>query len=502
MSIPKLAAELESRGIILFLDEGQVRYRSPREALTDVDKDGLRAQRDEIVAYLSAREAARTLRMAPNRNGPLIVSIAQEMWHQFAGGAEEGKPIALNIGMVGTFRRVGANAVCQAVRTIVTRHDALRATFRVQDGRLTASLNPADSFEVEEVDLRDLKPEAAALMAEQRAREFCAQLIAIEGQWLTRALVIALPGDDAMAVVASGHMVADGGTRNIILDELRDILEGSTLTTSVPYNDFAQAERDFLDGSGGEKLIGYWRSWYDNQPLMKAPGDGTPLWWGNGVRIVCNFTIPKSVLDRVRARADVLKVTPFLIYLTIFSIAIARWSKMDRFPVRILGDKRTRLDLSHTVGLMFCADAITVRVPPGQDFEMVMRDILIEYDAALGLRIPSLHYWPPHCVRPGIEAPDFPNRIPAVFNYFSVGTARERAEHIASSGTPSATTAWPPKITTLSQIWPRRSAPLFLHLMDFGHEISASLHFYRNVVSEADQKAFTAMLFRVFDEAV
>jgi hypothetical protein len=502
MSIPKLAADLRSRGIILLLENGRIGYRSPKDALTDADKDGLRARRDEITAYLSAREAARALRAARDVESPLIPSVAQEMWRQFAGGVEEGKPVALNIGMIGTFRRVGAQSITRAIHTVIARHDALRARFHVQDGRLIASLNSAESFEIEQTDFQDLSLEAAAQVAMQRAREFCAQVILIEGRWLTRALVIALPGGDAMAVISCAHMIADAGTRNIVLDELHDLLEGAISTPSVLYSDFSRAEREFLAGPRGDTLIGYWRNWYDNQPLVKAPGDGTPLLWGNGIRIVCNFTIPKPVLDRVRARSDALKVTPFLIYLTIFSLAFARWSGADSFPLRVLGDKRTTQDLSNTVGLMFCADALAVHVPPGQDFETVMRGIVTEYDAALGLRIPALHYWPPHCVRPGVEAPDFPNRIPAVFNYYSVGTARERAEQAASPPQPSAI-AWPPEITTLPpQIWPRRSAPLFLHLMDLGHEISASLHFYRNVVSEADQQAFTAALFQGFDESV
>jgi hypothetical protein len=113
-----------------------------------------------------------------------------------------------------------------------------------------------------------------------------------------------------------------------------------------------------------------------------------------------------------------------------------------------------------------------------------------------------LHFWAPYCVRPGIEAPDFPNKIPAVFNYYSIGTSRERAEK--NTG-PDATAAlpWPPQVVTLpAQSWPRRSSPVFLHVIDMGHEAQVSLHFYQGVVSPADQDSFTALLFQVFAETV
>jgi len=82
-----------------------------------------------------------------------------------------------------------------------------------------------------------------------------------------------------------------------------------------------------------------------------------------------------------------------------------------------------------------------------------------------------------------------------------VGTAREKAER---RGEPDSTAAlsWPPDIVTLSQVWPRRSSPLFLHVMDLAHEAQVSLHFYQGVISPADQESFTATLFQIFAETV
>ena len=503
MTIVRMIAELESRGIVLSLADGEIRYRSPKGALTDSDKDALRARRNEIIAYLGARSAARGLRGAGSLSGPLMPSVAQEMWRAFAGGAEEGKPVALNIGMAGKFRH-DATLVTAAVRQVMARYEALRVRFEAHGGTLKALVNPAEAFVIEQEDLRSLSAEEAGAAAAREAQAFCAQVNLIEGTWLTRAKIFALPDQESLVALSSAHMIADAGTRNIILDEIRDILDHGApqAEPSVSYNDYALAEREFLERPQGMQLIEHWRRWYYDQPVMKAPSDGTPLMWGNGIRIVKNFMIPRRVLEKVRALAESWKVTPFLIYLTIFSIAMARWSGMERFALRVLGDKRTSLELANMVGLMFCADAVEIRVPAAADFETIMRGILTEYDAALALRIPSLHFWAPHCVRPGIEAPDYPNKIPAVFNYYSMGTARERAEKKAGPDT-TAVLPWPPEVVTLpAQIWPRRSSPLFLHVIDMEHEAGVSLHFYQGSVSPTDQESFTALLFQVFAETV
>lgn len=503
MSTGKLIAELEGRGILLSLADGEIRYRSPKGALTVDDKEALRARRGDVVSYLETRNAARALRMAGGAAGPLTPSVAQEMWRAFAGGKDEGKPVALNIGMVGKFRH-DPETVAAAIRQVMARYDTLRTRFQAEGDRLTAFLNPADAFAIEREDLRHLSPAAAAEAAAKGAQAFCAQVNLIEGEWLTRGKVFALPGGESVAALSSAHMIADAGTRNIILDELHDILDQGAPRAISPlsYNEYSLAERQFLAGPQGGKLIEYWRRWYHDQPIMKTPGDGEPLLWGNGIRIVKNFSVPGRVLEKVRQLAEQWKVTPFLIYLTIFSITMARWSGMDRFPLRVLGDKRTSLELTNMVGLMFCADAVEIHAPASSDFETVMRGIQAEYDTALALRIPSLHFWAPYCVRPGIEAADYPNKIPAVFNYYSMGTARERAEKKAGPDT-TAALPWPPEVMTLPpQTWPRRSSPLFLHVMDMGHEAGVSLHFYQGAVSPADQDRFTALLFEVFAETV
>ena len=70
MTIAGLIAELESRSILLSLDGDQIRYRSPKQAVTDADRDALRARRGEIMDYLNARTAARGLRAASPTAGP------------------------------------------------------------------------------------------------------------------------------------------------------------------------------------------------------------------------------------------------------------------------------------------------------------------------------------------------------------------------------------------------------------------------------------------------
>ena len=90
-----------------------------------------------------ARDVAKTLRAVKARSGPLTPSMAQEMWWRFAGFPEEGKPIALNIGMVSTLRDTDAKTVTAAIRQLMDRHEALRVSFMADGETLIASSKPA-----------------------------------------------------------------------------------------------------------------------------------------------------------------------------------------------------------------------------------------------------------------------------------------------------------------------------------------------------------------------
>jgi len=499
MSVARLLADLESRGILLTLDGGDIRYRAPKGALTDADRDALRAHKPAIVSSLAARAAGRQLRALHGMAGPLIPSVAQQMWYQFAGPPDEGVPVAINISGIDLFA-APPEAVTVALTTLIARHDTLRTAFQVVDGQLIPSLLPAESFAAEHQDMRHLSDAAAHDAAMQMAQAFCARLKPVSGGWLTQALVIALPDGRCLAALSSSHIVSDAASRNILLDEWHDLLAGKALSpVAVPHNDYAVAERALLTSDAGAALIAHWRDWYAGQPLLTAPSDGRALLWGRGIRIVYDFDIPSRVMARARALAARWKVTPFLVHLTLFCTALARWSGVSDFPIRVLGDKRSNEALSGTVGLLYCGDAVQIHAPPDGDFETTLRAILSEYEAALARRIPTLHYYAPQMVMPGIEAPDFPNRIPAVFNYYAAGTAREKARKEAAPDA-SAGWPWPPVMHQKPPAqWPRVSAPIFLHLMDQGTDAAASLHFLEGAVGADDQRRFAALLFDLYD---
>ena len=135
MTIARLIAGLESRGILLSLAGEEIRYRSPAGALTEADRQLLRAHRGEIVEYLKSRAAARALKTAP-RQRPLTPSVcAGDVAAIRRGRCGKASPSPSISAWSGRFRHA-APEVTAAIQQVMARYDALRARFEAQDGAL------------------------------------------------------------------------------------------------------------------------------------------------------------------------------------------------------------------------------------------------------------------------------------------------------------------------------------------------------------------------------
>ncbi|MDM4718649.1 hypothetical protein QTQ03_03215 [Micromonospora sp. WMMA1363] len=73
-----LLAELESAGVRVWSEAGQLRFRAPQGVMTAERRDALRARRDEILAYLDTAADPVTLVPDPeHRHDPFPVTDVQ-----------------------------------------------------------------------------------------------------------------------------------------------------------------------------------------------------------------------------------------------------------------------------------------------------------------------------------------------------------------------------------------------------------------------------------------
>ena len=104
---------------------------------------------------------------------------------------------------------------------LLRRHGALRAIFRVgADGSPEQIIQPMSPFEISCVDLRESPlPEREARAAEE-ARRFCSVPFDLTQGPLLRVALIQIAGDENILVMVMHHIVSDGASMQLFIDEL------------------------------------------------------------------------------------------------------------------------------------------------------------------------------------------------------------------------------------------------------------------------------------------
>ena len=162
----------------------------------------------------------------------------------------------------------------QALDRLWTRHEALRSIFLSKDGEPEVRLlPPALGVPLPEHDLRGL-PDAAAQL-ERISQEGAHAPFDLARGPLIRARLIRLADDEYVFLLTQHHIVSDGWSLGILVQELSRLYSGEILPElTVQYPDYAAWQRHWLAGARLESHVAYWRNALAGAPvLLSLPTD-------------------------------------------------------------------------------------------------------------------------------------------------------------------------------------------------------------------------------------
>src|SRR5215207_6202714 len=146
MSITDLIADLSHRGVRLWLDGDQLRFRAPQGTLTSELKVQLAERKDELREFLrqvqSSLEAPAAPAISPApRDGDVPLSYSQErLWFT---AQWEPESAAYNISdAVVIDGSIDLPALEKSLNEIIRRHEILRTSFVAKDGKPVQRIAP------------------------------------------------------------------------------------------------------------------------------------------------------------------------------------------------------------------------------------------------------------------------------------------------------------------------------------------------------------------------
>ncbi|HVG43698.1 MAG TPA: amino acid adenylation domain-containing protein [Longimicrobium sp.] len=224
-------------------------------------------------------------------------------------------------------------ALERALNGLVARHEALRTTFHFRGTEPMQEVAPELFIPLRVVDLSPLPEPERAAEANRLADEHGRAPFDLAAGPVIRWRLLRLAPEDHLLLLDLHHVVCDGWSLAVLNREFQELyaaeVEGRPHTLPplpIQYADFAQWQRERLDGPVLERELAWWREQLEGAATLALPTDRPhpPVQSFRGASVPFHF--PEGVTQRADALARAEGATTFMVLLAAFSVLLARWT--------------------------------------------------------------------------------------------------------------------------------------------------------------------------------
>lgn len=273
-------------------------------------------------------------------------------------------------------------AFAAALRELIRRHAAFRASFPLVDGRPVQRVAASVPLDFAVIDVASLP--AARREAEGRRALFdrTRALFDLERGPLVRAALVRLGGGEHFCLLTVHHTATDWITFQIAFQELAALYEAARTGAPSPlpepalqFPDYVLWEREQWSGEALRDYTEFWRRELAGFPLaLDLPGDRPrpPVQSQRGGMIP--FTSGREPAERLRALARREGVTTFMALLAVVDALLFRLTGRDKLVVGSNSANRPRPELEPVLGLFLTQVPFAVDLAGDPTFrELLMR---------------------------------------------------------------------------------------------------------------------------------
>ncbi|HEX6716516.1 MAG TPA: amino acid adenylation domain-containing protein [Pyrinomonadaceae bacterium] len=267
----------------------------------------------------------------------------------------------------------------QSLNEIIRRHESLRTTFSLVDGNLTQIVTEHSLLQLAVIDLSNVSADERSIRAHELARQEAALPFDLTHGPVVRASVLRLRSDEHLLLLTMHHIVSDAWSAGILFQELTALYEAFSQNRNSPlpslklqYGDYAEWQRDWLQGDVLEEQLRYWKTQLTDAPaVLDLPTDRSrPAPTERGAS--CKFSISQSLTEELRELSRRAGTTLFMTLLGAFSILLHRHSGADDIVVGTPIAGRNRAEIEGLIGFFINTLPIRIRLERNPSFETLL----------------------------------------------------------------------------------------------------------------------------------
>lgn len=391
-SIEEILERFRARGVRVWIQDSQLRYRAPKNTLTDQDLALLREVRDRL---LDEAEGAAPEAILERRSGtytrldsaPLSFSQVQH-WHLYRLYERPGFRHLASLKRLSG--QLDIEALRKCVSLIIQRHDALRTRIFADNGVLTQKVVPVDDFELQIEDLTGVADEHRDREVYRRLEELILQPIDVSVGPLFGMKLLRMQDREHVLIVVMEHIVSDEWSLNVFL---RDVFTAySKISGGLPVS-LPKLPIQFVDYASWQlnrheewlrKHAAYWDDRLAGCQRLRFPADENaaldprPGWSVAPVSIDRNLRAELNEWCRQRRTTVVMSIC------TAYVAMVMRWCHVTDTVIRFETNGRSLKEFENTIGYFTSPLFLRVELHTEDRFIDLLHRTTEEYCMAFG----------------------------------------------------------------------------------------------------------------------
>ncbi|AGC45224.1 non-ribosomal peptide synthetase [Myxococcus stipitatus DSM 14675] len=315
-----------------------------------------------------------------DRTRPPALSFAQQrLWF-----LDQLEPSSASYNVPGAVRMTGpldTAALAKTFDELVRRHEALRTSFRSENGVAVQVISPETKVSLREVHLDGLPESSREEEARRHVEQEVLRPFDLTQGPLLRVTLVKLSEEEHVLVLVLHHIVSDGWSTGVLVKEVAALYEAFAEGRESPlkelevqYADYAEWQRGWLKGEVLEEQVAYWRQQLEGAPralelVTDKPRPAAQSFRGAMLEQRWSKVLWRKVEEAGRKEG----VTPFMVLLSAYQVVLSRWAGQEEVMVGFPIAGRTSAETEGLIGYFANTLVLRGKVKEGEGVRELLR---------------------------------------------------------------------------------------------------------------------------------
>ncbi len=280
-------------------------------------------------------------------------------------------------------------ALERAINEVVRRHEALRTSIQSKDGVGVQVVEQWEERPLSEIDMSEVREEKREEESERVMKREAEEPFKLSEGRLLRVKLIKQGAGRHILLYTMHHIISDGWSMGVLIREVGELYEsyrkGEEVKLEemvVQYGDYAEWQREWLEGEELERQMRYWREQLGGELARLEMGTdrarpAEPSYEGGAERVEIGEEVRKRLKEVCRQEG----VTMFMLLMASFKVMLSRYSGQEEIIVGSPVAGRNSKEVEGLIGMFVNTLVLRSKVRGEEGFDEMMRR---EREVALG----------------------------------------------------------------------------------------------------------------------